>query len=759
MNHFIHQLLCLQAEEKNYKNLIFSPLSIEMLLGLILPGTQGQSRQALLKALEISEEEVNSYLATLQTASSSLLMISEEAQDRGNYTNVQLANSLWYATNVQVNTPYKHTIERRFPFEFFQFSQPIKDTLPRINQWASEKTNGLIPSLPINLDKNSIAVLLSALYLKGFWSRKFSPHPQDTDLFYALDGTETVAQYMEIKQDIDGVAKASYLKKENFHALRLFFNDDRLALEVYLPYENTGLKTFIEQLKATDFDLWKDQFIPIPYFYFLLPKFEITDSFKLSKIANKLGLEALFKMSNNLAPMFKSDLPLYFQEIGQEVKIKVKEEGLEAAAVSFGAMAGGGFYEPEKHSMLMFQANHPFLYRIVDTITNKTLFQGIFAEPVYTSNAFLAHLNKRTLTEYQKQLIDLSDEERFVVALLLLELVLEKYPLKHQTLPQLIDKIWVNLSKEPSLRDGQVAKDYSEYQMILHLFNYREDIEDDKHIEKSKFKDATEALDDTMLELLGNFIIESPTIVPLDNLPPLRYFLDSVITKEVQLPNYEALVSLVKTHQNGGYFQRIKCTDLIFDKIPTTITYTEEEKQERAQEKARQEYENRVHNIDSRFKVGITAYAIVQLRNQVGENYHIMDLVLENTWQYLANQTPALKEDITSILMWMLQFDGFTIHPALNVKDKIRLKAIQKKFPDVLSMVRVLLSQFAGNNHWEWPYQEVTEIMEILAKHSVNFPDLATFTSQVVESSQKQENLVLDYSFFDAVAKEIALST
>lgn len=755
MNHFIHQLLCLQAEEKNYKNLIFSPLSIEMLLGLILPGTQGQSRQALLKALAISEEEVKSYLATLQTASSSLLMISAEAHERVNYTNVQLANSLWYATNVQVNTSYKHTIEHRFPFELLQFSNPIEGTLLRVNQWAQEKSNGLIPSLPISLDQNSAAILLSALYLKGFWSRAFSPHPQETDLFYALDGSETVAQYMEIEQNIADVAKAFYLKKDHFHALRLFFNDDRLALEVYLPYENTGLTTFIDQLQATDFDLWKDQFTPLPYFYFLLPKFEVTDSFKLSKIADKLGLSPLFKESYDLAPMLKSNLPLYFDEIGQEVKIKVKEEGLEAAAISFGAMAGDGFYEPEKHPMLMFEANHPFLYRIVDNVTNKTLFQGLFTEPVYTSNAFLTHLNKRTLKKYKKYLIDLSDEERFVVALLLLELALEKYSLKHQELPQLIDKIWVNLNKEPTLRDSQVAKDYSEYQMILHLFNCRED---DKYIEKSKFKDVTETLDDTMLELLGNFIIESPTIVPLDNLPPLHYFLDSVITKEVQLPNYEALVSLMKTHQNGGYFQRIKCSDLIFDKIPTTITYTEEEKQERAQEKARQEYENRVHNIDNKFKIGITAYAITQLRTQLGENHHIMNLVLENTWQYLTNQEAALKEATTSIVMWMLRFDGFTIHPVLNVKDKIKLKTIQRKFPDILSLVRILLSQFVGNNHWEWPYQEVTDIVEILAKHSVNFPDLATFTRQAVEHSQKQENLVLDYSFFDTVAKEIILS-
>ena len=61
MKALIHQLLLLQIEKKGYENLIFTPLSLEMLLGLILPGNQRKSREVLIEVLENTYAEENSY--------------------------------------------------------------------------------------------------------------------------------------------------------------------------------------------------------------------------------------------------------------------------------------------------------------------------------------------------------------------------------------------------------------------------------------------------------------------------------------------------------------------------------------------------------------------------------------------------------------------------------------------------------------------------------------------------------------------------
>ena len=398
MNNFTNQLLRLEIKEKGYKNLFFSPLSIEMLFGLILPGTQGKSREALLNILEISEEEVNSYLAELQNMCNSL-PTHEDEHDYSDHTLVKLANSLWYRPDVEVQPQYQRIISNRFPFELFAFSKNPPDTQSAINQWVNKNTNGLIRELKVNFEPRSIAVLLSALYLKGYWSREFKTcekrHP-----FHLLDGPDTKqVTFMEIKQNKKGQGNAYYLKKENFHALRLMLTDQRIGLEVYLPHENTGLTSFIDQLQSPDFDTWKKEFTPAPYFHFLMPKFEAEGDFKLSKIADQLGMNSLFDFSDDLTPMLHCNDKMKINEIGQVAKIKIYEEGLEAAAVSYDeTMILGSAVVPQTYPMVIFKADHPFLYRIVDTVTNKTLFQGIFTKPKLIQNEDQA----TPLTHFQK---------------------------------------------------------------------------------------------------------------------------------------------------------------------------------------------------------------------------------------------------------------------------------------------------------------------------------------------------------------------
>ena len=754
MTALIHQLLQLQIEKKGYENLIFSPLSLEMLLGLILPGTQGKSREALLEVLEITEAEVNSYLAELQTISDSLLA-SQSGEE--NSTKVQLANSLWHRGDIRPKADYKRIIKTRFPFELFPFSDPVEATIERINQWANENTNGLIPELPIQLDQDSIIVLLNALYLKGFWSCPFLP--QEDDIFYTLEGGETSSQYMYLKQDQVGNAQAQYLKKEQFHALRLMFKDGRIGLEVYLPYENTGLKTFLEQLAPDDFDQWKNEFTEAPYFYFLMPKFEISDSFQLSQVADQLGIAPLFTPSKDLNPLLESDLPLNFNEIGQEAKIKVTEEGLEAAVVSFGVAVATGIPQ-EGNPMIIFEADHPFLYRVVDIITDQVLFQGIFTTPVHTPNAFVQHLNKRLYSEYEQNATQLTDKERFVVILILIELMLDQYPWQHPIFPNLLDTIWQTLTTQPDFSNAQVVEDFKAYAdfQINYIINTEYD-----HLKEYKYwgfgEELAEPQVEAMLALSGMF--EMDESLSEYNCEEFMYGLRMIYHQGIQLPSYAHLEQLLKQKQQNGLFQRIALSELNFDEVPTEIVYTEEEKQEKAQaKKALEAYQQqraealKLDQLDEKIKIGLVTYAIAQLRNQLGENYEFMHQLLQKLWQYLANHDENLKKEASEIIIWMLEPDGFEAYPGTNYKAKFHLKFIRKNYSELMPAVRILLSQLIAPT-WEWEYQSIRELESIFTPETMPFPNLDIFAEAITESLTNQPNLVLDYDFFDQIAETI----
>ena len=687
--------------------MFFSPLSIEMLFGLILPGTQGKSQEALLRVLEINEEEINGYLAELQIASESLLGMVNPDEYNPDFTTVQLANSLWHHTDTEIQAHYARMMNTRFPFEWFHFSHPVADTTPRINQWASDKTNGLIPELPIALDKNSVAVLLSALYLKGFWSREFSHIANDTDVFYKLDGSEGVSQYMEITQDTDeGQAEAYYLKKESFHALRLMLNDKRIGLEVYLPHEKTGLNDFIDQLPPGNFEQWKDEFVPAPYFYFLMPKFETEDGFKLGEIAEQLGLDALFTLSNDLAPMLQSQELLQFSDIGQKAKIKVTKEGLEAAAVGYAVgVAGAAFYEePETQEMIVFEADHPFLYRIVDTVTNQALFQGIFTTPVHTSDIFLEHLNKRTRKAYDQHCPELSDQERFVVALLLLETTLEKYPLTYNVLKEIVDRIWANLAKDETLRDSSLAQDYTDYLTALYYIKNKEHEDEDYADDppQNKFIEVAEEINDSLLELFNDFgAMLGERVVTEYNIKSFGYFFYLVIDNNVQLPNYRHLISLIRQHQKGHVVRRIAFADLQFDEIPKTIEYTEEEKQARVALRTQQEVDRKMSRLGKSLKAGFATYALTRLRSHVGESYAAIDKVIHKLEQYVLQPNQAQTEEIRSMLYWISHAGQYDTHSGFDTKDRLQVKLLRKKFPDVMAMLAIVGAQFIDKSNWD----------------------------------------------------------
>ena len=375
MNNFVTQLLRLKIAEKGYKNLLYSPLSIEMLFGLILPGTQGKTREALLHILEISEEEVNTHLKELQTATTSLIQPTDNYH-QGEPTYCTFAHSIWHDPLVKVQSRYEHFIKNLYPLDIFPFAESLETTQTKINQWVSQETKEIILELPLSLDTNTVGVLLSALYLKASWSPNFTPQPVGD--FHTPDGTTAPTRYMRIAQNSNVTAQAYYLKKEDFRALALLSNDERIGMEIYLPNDAKGLPGFIENLTPALLQQWEEEFEPLPYFNLLMPKFEVEDEFKLSKIADQLGLAALFGLSADLKPLFDTNDLVGFSEIGQPAKIKVHEEGLEAAAVSYGVASRG---MPQEHPMVSFEVTHSFFYRIVDWTTGKVLFQGIFTEP------------------------------------------------------------------------------------------------------------------------------------------------------------------------------------------------------------------------------------------------------------------------------------------------------------------------------------------------------------------------------------------
>ena len=105
-----------------------------------------------------------------------------------------------------------------------------------------------------------------------------------------------------------------------------------------------------------------------------LPRFESNSSIDLEEVMSALGMPRAFTPAAEF-PNF-CNVPIYIGLMKQVAKIKVNEEGTEAAAITIiGEKATSVGSEPKR---VNFHANRPFLYIISEESTGAIFFMGQF---------------------------------------------------------------------------------------------------------------------------------------------------------------------------------------------------------------------------------------------------------------------------------------------------------------------------------------------------------------------------------------------
>ena len=107
-----------------------------------------------------------------------------------------------------------------------------------------------------------------------------------------------------------------------------------------------------------------------------MPKFEIDGNYDLVKVFKSLGMEETFTPAADFSQA--SSVPLWVDNIFQSGKIKVDEQGTEAAAVTAMVIPPGG--EEEFPDASDFVIDRPFYFTIQHRPTNTILFVGRMME-------------------------------------------------------------------------------------------------------------------------------------------------------------------------------------------------------------------------------------------------------------------------------------------------------------------------------------------------------------------------------------------
>ncbi len=348
------------------KNMIVSPLSLYTDTAMLDNGAANQTQSEILSMLQggdenITQDDLNNYFKNYM-------------QSISNDKIVNMANCVYFSDrdDIKINNGFVKTAKNFYYAEVFQ-APPDNSTINRINNWASDNTNGAIKDIVGNDDINeeTNSVLLNAVAFYGEWEDKYTDSQIRSFPFNNYDGSTYEADFLCDTLD-------TYYSDDKAVAFTRPYKGDYEFIAI-LPNEDVGIDKYIETMDGSTINNllnnsnWADV-------YTRIPKFEFNNDLILNDTLRKMGMVEAFDFSkadfSQLAP--STDKNTYISNVKQKTHIRLDENGTKAEAVTVYDDIVYGAAQPWEE--IEIYLDRPFIFMIYDTLNSQPLFIGTVCE-------------------------------------------------------------------------------------------------------------------------------------------------------------------------------------------------------------------------------------------------------------------------------------------------------------------------------------------------------------------------------------------
>ncbi len=347
----------LMRQARTEDSQILSPLSITYALGMLNNGAAGKTREEINNVLGFGvagADGINSFCRKLLT----------EAPKLDEETTAEIANTIY------VNNHWDYQLKEPFiekAQQYYDATPEARDfyddaTCDVINQWASDHTHGMINKVlseeEFVLCKDYVSFLLNALYFKGKWASPFNKEYTREESFNG--GTKVPMMYQG--------GYYMYTENDLYQAIKLPYGNGAYQMTVYLPRQGKTVSDVLDKLDGKSWQFYTNS----RSVALKLPRIETDTEVNLTPIMMALGMPTAFDPDDAEFPDF-CNYPTYIGLMKQLAKIKLDEEGTEAAAVTVVVVAPGSASQEQTAE---FFATRPFLYIISEQSTGAIFFIG-----------------------------------------------------------------------------------------------------------------------------------------------------------------------------------------------------------------------------------------------------------------------------------------------------------------------------------------------------------------------------------------------
>ncbi len=366
-NHFGLDLFNRIIRSEDKANIMISPTSISLAMGMTYNGTETSTKEAFDSVLNyegLTRSEVNEITRDL--------IITLVTNSEGNL--LEIANSVWYRYNFPVFDSFIQMNKTYFGAEVKALDFDKPEAVDAINSWVADKTHAKIDKIIEELPPESMMLLINALYFNCLWDIEFDPDETKTETFYNEDQTPF--------GDVEMMTTESafkYATTEDFTAVELPYKNEKFSMHLFLPAYGSSVDELIGKLDGDSWTSWLEAFAEQDEVQVTMPKFKFDYQRSLNGDLSDMGLGIAFTDDADFSGI--SEIDLLISKVIHKTYIDVNEEGTEAAAVTaveIGVTSVGPGGGP-----IVIRLDRPFLFAITENSSKSIVFIGKMMEPEY----------------------------------------------------------------------------------------------------------------------------------------------------------------------------------------------------------------------------------------------------------------------------------------------------------------------------------------------------------------------------------------
>lgn len=336
---------------------LISPVSVLYALAMTANGARGESRTQMEEVLGMPVEELNEYLHVW------LGWLSRQ----GDNCKLSLANAIWFkdvesfTVNeefLQTNADYYGAGIYKAPFD--------KGTCNDINSWVSKHTDKMIGGIIDEIPDDAVMYLVNALAFDAEWKKIYNERDVKEGTFTSEDGEEQQAEFMysTLYEYLEDNLATGFVKQ---------YAGGRYAFVAMLPNEGVSVAEYVQSLTGGHLQklLAEPREIKVRT---SLPKFKAEYEADLSEVLKTMGMVLPFAKGLEGVGTSTEDIYMAISRVVHKTFISVDEKGTKAGAATAVELAPTS--APPAEEIKMVYLDRPFVYMIVDNVTNIPIFTG-----------------------------------------------------------------------------------------------------------------------------------------------------------------------------------------------------------------------------------------------------------------------------------------------------------------------------------------------------------------------------------------------